>query len=292
MATIDMTTTTFTGALARIKDELLAIPIHKLRTINVDIAAAVVTIFGTLPMLRSLRPAIVAELGERHAAPIDRLELDAQAMGQAHAACLIAATSTAVQALSDEVVATREVLFADATAGVKRKLIAPSELAELRGNVGFRNQVLDLLQLIAIFRKHWAALEPRTGVKPADLDQAEQLAQRFVNALGEREQAQSSSTERTELSQRAFTNCVNTYDLVRRAVTFLRWAEGDADSIVPSLWAGRGGRRPDDATTPTNTPTPVVVTPVIGTPIVADPAAPAAPPIAPGLPGNSPFITH
>lgn len=27
-----------------------------------------------------------------------------------------------------------------------------------------------------------------------------------------------------------------------KTLSFLRWGEGDADSIAPSLWAGRGGK--------------------------------------------------
>jgi hypothetical protein len=32
------------------------------------------------------------------------------------------------------------------------------------------------------------------------------------------------------------------YDETRRAVKFLRWRERDAETIVPSLYRGRGGR--------------------------------------------------
>jgi hypothetical protein len=77
---------------------------------------------------------------------------------------------------------------------------------------------------------------------------------------------------------------------------YLRWTEGDVESIAPSLWAGRGKRNGQnapaaDAPTPVIA-APVVATPVIGTPIATDPVTPAAPPIAPGLPGASPFVTH
>jgi hypothetical protein len=41
---------------------------------------------------------------------------------------------------------------------------------------------------------------------------------------------------------RAFTVFSRAYDQVRRAAMFLRWNEGDPDAIVPSLYAGRGGR--------------------------------------------------
>jgi hypothetical protein len=36
---------------------------------------------------------------------------------------------------------------------------------------------------------------------------------------------------------------VRNYEEVRRIVTYLRWYEGDADAIAPSLFAHRAGRR-------------------------------------------------
>ena len=36
---------------------------------------------------------------------------------------------------------------------------------------------------------------------------------------------------------------VHTYDELRRMMTYLRWHIGDVDGLVPSLWAGRGGRK-------------------------------------------------
>jgi len=45
----------------------------------------------------------------------------------------------------------------------------------------------------------------------------------------------------TDIRQRVFTLFYNLYDEIRRAVSFLRWHHEDADSIIPSLYAGRGG---------------------------------------------------
>ena len=283
---MNATSTNSPDVLKRVRPELLRIPASALRPVNLDITAMVVTLLGTLPALRSLRPALVAAVGESYGAHLDNLEAYAQAAGQARADYLIAATPADLASISEEVVAARELLLADVTPLIKRKLILPTELGELRGNVGFRNQLLDLQQLLSLFRKHWDTIAAFTPVKPADLDQAEQLAQRFFDALGVRELGPAATMDLADLSQRAFTMAVDTYDEVRRAVSFLRWKEGDADSLAPSLWAGRGGRHADASGAP-----------VLGTPFVTAPVnpvitAPAAPPIAPGLPGASPFISH
>ena len=293
------TTTSNAAALESVRPRLMALPTAKLRIINLDIATIILTIMGALPLLRALRPAIAAMLGEAMAVNIDELPIFAQAMAQAHSEYLIALAPTDVQKLSDEVVAERDVLVSDAGTLVKRKLLQAGELGELRGNVGFANQIFDVFQLVTLYRKHWPEVEGHTGVKLADLDRAEQLAQRFARVLSERETVAAEAGVLGELRQRAFTMLVDLYDQVRRAVMYLRWTEGDVESIAPSLWAGRGKRNGQNAPA-ADAPTPVIATPVLGTPIATDPvtpviaapAAPAAPPIAPGLPGASPFISH
>ena len=171
---------------------------------------------------------------------------------------------------------------------VKRKLADGSEIAELRGNVGFQNQITDTLQLVGFFRRHWARIEAVTPVTTSDLEQASTLAASLANALGEREQGPASTSAPAEVRTRAYTKLVVTWDEIRRVVTFLRWHKGDADAIAPSLWAGRGGRRGEEPTPSTPgisepaTPTPV-------TPVATDPSVPG---VAPGLPGSSPFITR
>jgi len=130
----------------------------------------------------------------------------------------------------------------------------------------------------------------------ADLDRAATLAATFANALGEREKATSSTSEPAELRVRAYTQLVTTWDEIRRVVTFLRWHQGDVDALAPSLWAGRGRRSDESERTvapvivagPTAPSTPVVAAPPPATPVVTPPAAP----IAPGMPGSSPFITR
>ena len=48
---------------------------------------------------------------------------------------------------------------------------------------------------------------------------------------------------RRTLRDRAYTLVVETYDEIRRALNYVRWAEDDADEIAPSLYAGRAHRR-------------------------------------------------
>ena len=272
-------------ALESVKPELMKIPATSLRPINLDIPTIILVVMGALAALRALRALIATVLGEAQAMFVDRLPVYVQAMSQAHTDYLIALSPTNLQEMSDELVMRRDVLVSEATTLVKRKLIRSGELGELRGNVGFTNQIFDAFQVVTLLRKHWADVEPNSGVTAAELDDAERLAQRFAQVLADREKAASQTGELAEMRQRAYTGLLDTWDQVRRAVIYLRWNEGDAENIAPSLWANRS-RHPGKQT---DAPTPVIAapgTPSPSTPVVSEPAAPAVPP---GLPGNSPF---
>ena len=111
-----------------------------------------------------------------------------------------------------------------------------------RGGVGYCDRLSDLEQLISVFRTYWAVVEPKTPVTMADLRDADRLVQRFARALGQRQCGVAPDAASADLRQRAFTKLVDVYGRVRRAVAFVRYDEGDADVLAPSLWAGRGGR--------------------------------------------------
>ncbi|WP_438004954.1 hypothetical protein [Sorangium sp. So ce321] len=69
---------------------------------------------------------------------------------------------------------------------------------------------------------------------------------------------------------------MHAYDQTRRAVSYLRWNEGDAETIAPSLYKGRGGRAASSSDTAAE-------------PEEAAPAAGATPAAAP--PGAGPQAT-
>jgi hypothetical protein len=82
----------------------------------------------------------------------------------------------------------------------------------------------------------------------AALNDAGNRAVELLAAVGLREQGAISTGEAARLRQKAYTFFVRAYEDARRAVVYLRAAEGDADEIAPSLYAGRGGsrRRPSE----------------------------------------------
>jgi hypothetical protein len=89
------------------------------------------------------------------------------------------------------------------------------------------------------FRDHWSAIASRTAVQLDEVGAAEDLVDRTLGALGDREQRTVAIADAQHTRQRAYTLFAKSYDESRRAVSFLRRHEGDADEIAPSLFAGR-----------------------------------------------------
>ncbi|MFO0711674.1 MAG: hypothetical protein U0353_17610 [Sandaracinus sp.] len=286
-------------ALASLEERLRAMPSDGLEVVNLDINAAVVTAMGCLPELAPYR-AEIARIDAHTAAALDELPSIAWALNQAHARYLVNDTTSADLAeLSKRVVDARGLLLAEASVLVQRKQVDADKLAQLKGAVGFRNQVSDVLQLVEVLRGAGGS-----RVTTEELEQAEAAAQALVLALGKREQAPQGQSEASELRQRCFTLFVRSYDELRRVMSYLRWHEGDVDAIIPSLYAGRSRPRSKDETSPTSTP--VIVAPIESEPAkpVREPAKPepakpeigpdasnpeGKPPARPGMPDSNPF---
>jgi hypothetical protein len=105
------------------------------------------------------------------------------------------------------------------------------------------------------------------------VDRAAELAPELLVALGERGHGKtaSSAAAAADRRARAFTLLVDAYDACRRAVTYLRWNEGDADLIAPSLFKLRGPRRspaeaPPEPPAPAPAPEPAPVAMASSTP--------------------------
>ncbi len=287
----------FREAFESVRDELAALPAADLLPLNLDIPSAVVTALGCGPELKDHRARIVEELPRFDVRQFDKLETYALAAGQAHTQHLIASSpAEPIADLVAELTKTREVLVSDVSALAKRNLLDGTRLAELRGPNGHKNVAFDVLLLASLLRDNWSTIGGRTGVQVSELDRAEQAADRLASAVGFREQGPGVASASAETRQRAFTLFVQAYDQVRRAVSYLRWDHGDADRIVPSLYAGRGGRRRGEPETDVPTPTngngngatpPVVTTPAPIQPVNAPAPAPVTAPT--GMPGNDPF---
>lgn len=232
-------------AHVRWSPECQAIPKEDLLTsINVDIPSVVSMVRGATKQILPLRERCVVALPEEDLSVFDRVESQVLALAYAHAQHQN--TQKAVPPLQDisaRCVFKHDILSTALSLGIKRGLLPAQALRDLRGPVGYKNQAADLVAMVALYRDHREALAGRIGLDDADINEAESLAYQLYGAIGERDQMPVTVAATTEARQRMFTLFMRTYDSIRRIVHYLRWDEGDADEIGPSVYAGR--RRKD-----------------------------------------------
>lgn len=266
---------------ATAKDRAALFP-DQLATINLDVEQVVATVLGTVPTIHNLRET-ASKLPDFDVAQLDALQSYAEAL--AHAQRIYRGATEPVDVLPELAARAselRDLLLADAKVLARRKLIDGNRLAELQGGNGYLAAGSDVGVLVDILRENWSTIASKSAVQATELDEADQLFERITKANAERSQPGRTAIAADDDRRRAYTLVLGAYDQARRAAAFLRWSQQDADKLVPSLWAGRGGRGK-----------PKVEEPIVGNEetVPADLPEPVAPvvPVAPGMPGGAPF---
>lgn len=270
--------------------DALALPGDHLTAINIDIPTAIITVIGALPRLKACHMH-AQQLPLFEFAAFEKLPGYALALASAQARYVSATTPpeqlpTLLAAATEK----RDVFLADAQALVARGLLNAESLKEYKGMHGYRNVAFDLMGVVQLLKTAWPSIKGRTGLENEELVEANKLALRLVSALAHREQSPEQVAAASDMRQRIFTLFTQAYEQVRRAVMFLRWDHDDADSIAPSLYAGRPNsnisRKSNAEQKPTATPIPVAVAGE------SSPAAalPNAPKVPVGMPGSDPFM--
>jgi hypothetical protein len=282
------------ATLTRLLPEFKGLLLEELVPVNVDVPSAVATVLGSLPEIRALRDEIAKSMSNFDLVSFDKLEDYALALNDAHGEYLTATQPTNdLQQLIDEGTKLRGVLFSDATALALRGLIDEKKLSELKGTVGYKNLATDLNVLYKVLSSSWEQIAGKCAVQQSELERAAKLGQHLIRVVGLREQGTASVAAATDLRMRAFTLFVRTYDHTRRAVNFLRWNEGDAEKIAPSLYAGRTVRRKGADVPVEGAPAPTVplpggsATPASTTPGIAPSGAASS---ATRTPASEPFL--
>jgi hypothetical protein len=249
-ATVQVDEGAYLASFERVEAKIRAVPEDALQGINIDIPTAVTTVVGAMDEILAQRDAM-AQLGDFDLSLVDNLKDFPQASGHTHGLYRIAiGPKDPITKLGQEVTAIRDLLFSDALALSKRGLLSETVVTPLRSPSGHRNIAYDTISLVALFRENARALAGKTPVTAEELNGAVRIAEALLAALGERDQAPALSAAAVLLRQQAFTLFINAYDQVRRAVSYLRWNADDAESIAPSLWAGRGKRSTVEAAQP------------------------------------------
>lgn len=270
----------YQAALDQQRSSLWAMPKEQLeRKPALDPSASAVLAEATANKLQAYRGEVVAQFGEAAGIKLDELTPVARATLQADVEYAGTAATTDIAALAEPVRSDYQLLITDSDSLANRKLLDPKRLEPARDIQGYAALIRSVLVLVFVLREQWPQLKDHTPLTEADLDRAAANAQRMQAALGNRDNNVNRAPA-AELRLRALSKLIHLYEEVRRMMTFLRWYDGDVDTIVPSLWAGRGGRKArsaDDGTDPTADPT-------------SDNGEPAAPGGAVPINGTGPFM--
>lgn len=151
-----------------------------------------------------------------------------------------------VKALVNEAVALKRALLIQANALAARGQLDAQRIAEIRAGRGNRELANNMIALSALFRQSWKQFQGKTLVNEEELDRSAELGTKLIQAIGTQklDPGIASLSDSNELRARAFSLLYKTYDQVQRAVEYLRWDEGDAMEVAPSIYTGaRRGRR-------------------------------------------------
>jgi hypothetical protein len=278
-------------AFEQAKPEIDAVPDGELITVTTDVVAAATTGQGVYPEVVTLRPMIVQELSSFKISRLDNLKTYALALLYANGEYKTATEPPAIVAdMAETATHTRAVLLADTNSLIAHGVLAPGVINNLQGVNGYKNVMGDLIALVAIHRKYADQIADRTSLKPEELKAAEDLAAKFSEAVGLREQTPQTIAAATRVRQAAFTLFVTSYNEVRAAVQYLRRREDDADTIIPSLFAIHGTRKKPavDTNDKPNSPAPV---PVVNPPAPAQPGNNGAPAAKVTSSEHGPFVS-
>jgi hypothetical protein len=225
------------GALEIVRPKLEALTKNELLRVNLEPTKVVSTIRGALPRLRQYRKKIAEYCPRFNLADLDNLELYSAALLQANAICSsIAAHSKALVDLPLETGDARTSLLRDVDNLVGHGYLAAETLVSLKGPNGHRNIASDVLTLVEVLRNAWPEVTGKVCVTEAALDRAASLADEVIGQIEIAKKATAPSVEAALRRQQAFTLTVGAYDEVRRVICYLRWNDGDADRIAPSLY--------------------------------------------------------
>jgi len=284
------------SAYEHVELEMKALDESEVRLVNVDPPASVARVLGALEKIRPYREDIAKLLGPEMQ-QVDKLEVYAFALQEAHVRSLSAGkTPDDLRALAEAGDALRAMLRSDGAALTARGLIDPARLESCTGQPGYKVIATELGVLSAVFLSVWPQIQGKCCVTEQELQRAQLIADALLAYVGVRDKSPEARAEALAMRGRAFTLLVNKYDIARRAVTFLRWNEGDADDIAPSLFAGKQrGKDKTDAQPQEPIATPPGSPPATGSTPTAGPTPPAASggnsqPVVTTGPQGSPFM--
>lgn len=129
-------------------------------------------------------------------------------------------------------------------------IVSPERMAQIRAGQGHADTADDLLALGLLLGGIWPKIKDKVVVTREQVDQAIPLSAQLQRAIGVREAGDEDPlvepSDAHHVRAQALELFVAAYEECRRGVSHLRWHEGDAALIVPSLYPGRGAGKNGD----------------------------------------------
>ena len=234
------------AAFSAIERELAGVTPVEAVPDDLDIAALVANTLTLAPRLLELRATIVEQLPRHPIDKLDNLERYALALWYADLVNTYASKNSEGSAgLLDEATRLREGLLVAAEALAHRALLDPEAVARIRKGSGQSELAGDLVTLAAMYSASWAQIASKTAVEREEVDRATEIGPMLLVALTARKQTQS-AVDPAEQEARAYSLLLQAYDRCRQAIAYLRWKEGDLETIAPPLLPKRRARRGGD----------------------------------------------
>lgn len=231
-------------AFAKIEPEFGALTAEELAPLPADFGATINAVLAAAPRIHEHRAAMGEQLPKHPLALVDKLESYAQAAWYAHLVHTYSSNGPeALKALVDEATKLRDGLLIAAEALAHRNLLDADAVAEIRKGSGNADLAGDLVALAKLFKDSWGKVASKTAVERHEIDRAAELGPAVLVAQhAKKDTGKQVDTEAQRA--RAFTLLSRAYDACRHALAYLRWKDGDADSIAPSLTKKKAGRKP------------------------------------------------
>lgn len=229
-------------AFDRLRPKYAAIPAADLLPVNARVTTVVAIMAAAARRMAGLRDELGRVAGFDPSL-LDELPLCADGLDYVEGEYRAEQQPAELAELAQEARQTREMFVRDLRNLVAHGRVGGSILDEYTGAPGFKNLIDDVRLLARVYRNHWPDLTGKTCRTLDQLDRAEAVIRRMAHRVGDRELGEAAPSPWADLRARAFTYAVHRYDEARRGIAFVRWAEGDADKIAPSLWSKRGRGR-------------------------------------------------
>lgn len=232
--------TTCSAAYDRVLPEIKALPAKRVRTVNLDVPRTVSRVLGALPRILALRDDIEEKTRDNDFLALQKIETYAYAAQEAYVRSLSAGkTPDELRALGEEGDSLRALLRGDTATLVRRGQLDASQIVACQGQPGYKTIATDLGLIAEVMLANWDRINCKTCVSEAELHRAKAIADALLAFVGARELTPEARDAAVDIRDRSFTLLVDSYEPARRVVTYVRWYEGDADQIAPSLYGGR-----------------------------------------------------